>query len=311
VLVDPNGMQMSVQPNADVNGNQAYGMTLSHYAPQAGRWRFTLVTNFTVSGNETSLPFTGRVSFSSNGGVEVKGLPDNPARLLSASGQPVTVTVNVTNTGAVTSAYFVDSRLRTPGLQQLPTYACSGTNTLPNQCGAYVLPTEVSTIQFFATATAPITMDVYNDVGINVAVTGNPDIFAVPAGPDAVLATLSEPEVPWGPWDTVPSLIGPYGSAGAPTTPVASTAFALMQPFDASMSPSTGDPWADLVLGGTTYAPLILAPGESGTITVTLTPDASAVGSTVTGYLYVDTYNPNTGSGDELIRVPYAYTISQ
>jgi hypothetical protein len=77
------------------------------------------------------------------------------------------------------------------------------------------------------------------------------------------------------------------------------------------MSPSTGDPWADLVLGGTTYSPLILAPGESGTITVALTPNPAAVGSTVSGYLYVDTYNSNTGTGDEVIRVPYAYTISQ
>jgi hypothetical protein len=311
VLVDPNGMQMSVQPNADVFGNQQYGMTLSHYSPQAGQWRFTLVTNFTVSGNETSLPFTGRVSFSYWNGVDVKGLPNNPATLLSASGKPVTVTVNVTNTGSVTSAYFVDSRLRTPVLQELPSYACSGTNTLPNQCGEFILPTEVGAIQFFSLATAPINMDAYNDVGTNVAATGNPDIFGMPAGPDAVLATLTEPEVPWGAWLTIPALIGPYGPAGAPTTPVVTSAFALMQPFDAAMSPSTGDPWADLVLGGTTYSPLILAPGASGTITVTLTPDASAVGSTVSGYLYIDTYNSNTGTGDEVVRVPYTYTISQ
>jgi hypothetical protein len=56
---------------------------------------------------------------------------------------------------------------------------------------------------------------------------------------------------------------------------------------------------------------LILAPGQSGAITVTLTPNASAVGSTVSGYLYVDTYNPQTGTGDEVVRVPYSYTISQ
>jgi hypothetical protein len=311
LLVDPNGMQMSVQPNADVSGNQQFGMTLSHYAPQAGRWRFTLVTNFTVSGNETSLPFTGRVSFSHNNGVEVQGLPNNPATLLSASGKPVTVTVNVTNTGSVTSAYFADSRLRTPALQELPAYACSGTNTLPNQCGEFILPTEVGTIQFFALATAPIEMDAENDVGINVAGTGNPDIFAVPAGPNAVLATLTEPEVPWGGWLTFPSLIGPYGPAGAPTTPVVTAAFALMQPFDASMAASSGDVWADLTFGTNTYNPLVLAPGDSGTITVTLTPDASAVGSTVTGYLYVDTFNPNPGTGDEVVRVPYSYTISQ
>jgi hypothetical protein len=310
VLVDPNGMQMSLQPNADVYGVQQTGMTLSHYAPLPGRWRFTLVTNFAVSGNETSLPFTGKISFSKQAGVEVKGLPDKPATLLSASGKPVTVTLNVTNTGLVTAAYFADSRLQTPALQELPTYECSGTSTLPNQCGVYILPTEVGTIQFFATAGAPIEMDAYNDVGINVAATGNPDIFAAPAGPDAVLATLTEPEVPWGAWYTIPSLIGPYGPGGAQNTPVATTAFALLQPFDASMSASSGDVWADFTFGTATYNPLILAPGESGTITVTLTPDPYAVGSTVSGYLYIDTYNPNSGTGDEVLRVPYSYTIS-
>lgn len=311
LLIDPNGMQMSVQPNADVFGNPQYGMTLSHYQPQAGRWRFTLVTNYTASGNETSLPFTGRVSFSRQGGVSVSGLPNNPATMLSASGTPVTVTVNVTNTGSVTSAYFADSRLQTPDLQQLPAYECSGTNTLPNQCGAFFLPTEIGTIQFLALATAPIEMDAYNDVGTNVAYTGNPDIFAVPVAPDMVLATLTEPEVPWGIWITVPSLIGPYGPAGAQTTPVTTAAFALMQPFDASMSASSGDIWADVTLGTNTYNPLVLAPGESGTITVTLTPNAAQVGSTVNGYLYVDTYNSNTTTGDEVVRVPYSYTISQ
>jgi hypothetical protein len=311
VLVDPNGMQMSVQPNTDVNGKQQNGMTLSHYSPQAGRWRFTLVTNYTVSGNETSLPFTGKVLFVSNGGVKVQGLPDNPAKLLSASGKPVTVSVYVTNTGSETSAYFADARLQTPILQELPAYECSGTNTLPGQCGAFVLPTEVGTIQFFATATAPIEMDAYNFVGANVGGTGNPDIFAAPAGPDSVLATLTEPEVPWSTWETVPSLIGPYGPAGAPTTPVATAAFALMQPFDGSMSATSGDLWADLVFGTQTYSPLVLAPGESGTITVTLTPDTSAVGSTISGYLYVDTFNPDVSTGDELVRFPYSYTISK
>jgi hypothetical protein len=169
----------------------------------------------------------------------------------------------------------------------------------------------VGTIQFFALATAPIEMDAYNDVGTNVGFTGNPDIFAAQLAPDAVLATLTEPEVPWGVWFTVPSLIGPYGPAGAPTTPVSTAAFALMEPFDASMSGSSGDVWADLTLGTNTYNPLILAPGESGTITVTLTPSAAQVGSTVSGYLYVDTFNPNMGTGDELVRVPYSYTVSK
>ena len=296
VLVDPNGMQMSVQPNADVYGNQTNGMTLSHYSPQPGRWRFTLMTNFTVSGNETSSPFTGQVSFSHGGGIGVKGLPNNPATLLSASGEPVTVTVNVTNKGSVTQAYFADSRLRTAGSTRAAVL-CSA--AAPTRCrisaGSTSCPPRSAPSSSSARPPRPSKWMPTTMSGSTSQATGNPDIFGLPAGKDSVLATLAEPEVPWGAWITIPSLIGPYGPAGAPTTPVITTAFALMQPFDAAMSPSTGDPWADLVLGGTTYSPLILAPGESGTMTVTITPDASAVGSTVNGYLYVDTYNSQHG----------------
>ena len=311
VLVDPNGMQMSVQPNADVFGNQQYGMTLNHYQPQAGRWRFTLLTAFTSSGNETSLPFTGRVSFGKAGGVSVSGLPDDPGTMVSSSGKPLTATVSVTNTGSVTAAYFADLRLRAPDLEQLPPYACSGTNTLPNQCGQFVLPPEVGTIGFRSVATAPIEMDAFNAAGIDAGVTISPDIYAVPASPEIVTASLTEPEIPWGPWFTVPSLTGLFGAAGAPTTPVTTTAFAYMKPFDTAASSSTGDEWADVVLGTATYNPLILAPGASGTITVTLAPAASQVGTTVYGYLYVDTYNPNSFTGDEIVRQPYAYTVTR
>ncbi len=239
VLVDPNGMQLSVQPNADVFGNQQFGMTLSHYAPQAGRWRFTLVTNFTVSGNETSLPFTGRVSFSQANGVEVKGLPNNPAKLLSASGKPVSVTVNVTNTGC--GDFSVLCRLSAADAgPAAAAVLCMQRHQYAAESVRRVHPAHRGRHHpILCHGHRADQMDAENDVGINVAATGNPDIFAVPAGPTSVLATLSEPEVPWGAWLTFPSLIGPYGPAGAPTTPVVSTAFALMQPFDASMSPST------------------------------------------------------------------------
>ena len=42
-MVDPNGMQLSVQPNVDAFGNPQFGMSMYHYNPQPGRWRFTLV----------------------------------------------------------------------------------------------------------------------------------------------------------------------------------------------------------------------------------------------------------------------------
>jgi len=310
VLVDPNGMQLSVAPNLDPFGDPQFAMSMFRYNPQPGRWRFTLITNFTVSGNQTSLPFTARIGFNT-AEVSASGLPNSPTRMLSASGKPVTVQVQVTNTGAVTAAYFADARLSGLGVTPLAQQACAATATLPGTCGLFDLPTEVSSISFFAQSTAPINMDAFNDVGYNVGGTGNPDIFAKSVGADAVLASLSEPEVPWGAWIAVPALVGPYGPGGAPTTPVTITALAILQPFDSAVSATSGDIWADLTQGSSTFNPLILAPGESGTITLTITPDSAQVGSTISGDVYIDTFNPIVGTGDEVVRLPYSYTIAK
>jgi hypothetical protein len=73
---------------------------------------------------------------------------------------------------------------------------------------------------------------------------------------------------------------------------------------------TSGNAWADLVTGTSTFNPLVLAPGQSGTITVTITPNAAQVGSTVSGYVYIDTYNETVASGDEVVRLPYIYTVA-
>ena len=54
--------------------------------------------------------------------------------------------------------------------------------------------------------------------------------------------------------------------------------------------------------------PVTLAPGQHVTITVAITPSGRA-GAVVRGQIYLDTFNYFTNSGDELIQVPYAYTV--
>jgi hypothetical protein len=125
------------------------------------------------------------------------------------------------------------------------------------------------------------------------------------------VATLTEPEVPYGQWVVAPALVGPFGAAGAPMTPVTTSAYALLQPFDAAVASDSGDAWTDLILGTKTFNPLVLAPGVAGAIHVTITPDPKQVGQTISGYLYIDTYNPSAGTGDEVVRIPYSYTIGQ
>ena len=312
LLVDPNGMQLSVQPNVDPSGSTLLGtLQMFRYNPQPGRWKFILLQNFTSSGNQVSLPFNASISFYSNRDVVSANLPDNPFTPLSASAGAVTVPVQVTNNSTVTQWYFADARLRSPSVVPLTTSALCASPTLQGACElAYVAP-ETSAVEFEAQSNTPIQMDVANDVGYNVGFTGSPDLFAKPVGTDTVAATLFVPEVPYGAWVLVPSLIGPYGPGGASTTtPVATGAAALMQPFDGNVSSSSGDAWADLVTGTATFNPLILAPGATGTINVTITPSAAQVGSTVSGYLYIDTFNLTVTTGDEVARVPYLYRVT-
>jgi hypothetical protein len=41
-----------------------------------------------------------------------------------------------------------------------------------------------------------------------------------------------------------------------------------------------------------------------------ITPDPAQVGKTITGFVYIDTFNPNVTTGDEVVRIPYSYTIA-
>jgi hypothetical protein len=309
LLVDPNGMELSVVANQDpINGSPQTSLTASHYDPQPGRWKFVLLQNFQISGNQTSLPFVARIGFNT---AEVTAtLPNSPGLNLSAAAGPMTFPIRVTNTGNLTRQYFADARLSTLTVQKLPPQACSKATTLPGACGAFLVPTETSAAAFVAQSTVPITMDAFNSVGTGVGFTGSPDIFAKRIAPDTVAAVLAEPELPYSTWIVSPSLIGPYGPAGAPTEPVTTSAFVLMQAFDSAVSSDSGDAWADLTLNTNTFNPLVLAPGASGIIHVTITPSASEVGRAVSGFIYIDTFDFVVFSGDETARIPYSYTVA-
>ena len=206
--------------------------------------------------------------------------------------------------------HFVDARLANLTSLSLPTSLCSPTTpaTLPGTCSTLVVPTETSALVIQSQSSAPITMDTGPNAG------GSPDLFALPVGTDTVAAFLVAPEVPYASWFVSPSLIGPFTAAGAPTTPVTTTATALLQAFDPAVTSSAGDVWADVVNGTSTFQPLVLAPGASGQITVTVKPAASSVGRVVRGTLYVDTYNGATDPatmGDEVVALPYAYTVTK
>jgi subtilase family protein/peptidase inhibitor I9 len=301
-LIDPNGDVLDSASNIDANGAPQNSLQLFRAAPEAGRWRFVL-EELQAAGTQTSVEFSAQIAVDS-GGVSAAGLPQSThTRVSTSTGLPVTVTV--TNTGSLTKAYFADARLSSLVNATLPLFACTSATTLPGFCSALEVPTEAAAIEFQAQATVPITMDA-------ISVAGDPDIWAIPVGKDTVAAYLQAPEVPFGWWYMEPALVGPFGAAGAPTEPVTTTVTVAMRAFDPSVTASSGDYWADVVEGTTTYQPLILAPGASGAITLLIKPSAESVGQSVQGTLYVDTENlaDEYGTGDEVVGLPYAYTVA-
>jgi hypothetical protein len=306
ILVDPSGMELSVEPNVDANGFQQSALQLYRANPQAGTWRFILYQNFYSAGHQTSAPFTAQIAFNT-AEISAPALPNSASVHLSASGKPVTVPVTITNTGALAEAYFADGRLATAKPTSLAVNNC-GSGGLPGACYYGYLPTEVSSVQFAATGSIPIQMDATSGSGGGNL---NPDVWAQPTGTNAVAATLTVPEVPYGPWYMLPATIGPYGAGGAPTGKLtATTITATMLPIDTAVSSTGGDVWADLVFGTNTYSGVIIAPGQSGTINITITPNAAAVGTVVSGTLFIDTFNSYGGFyGDEVVALPYSYTV--
>jgi hypothetical protein len=313
LLIDPNGMELSVAGNLDPAGDPQYSLQQFRANPQPGLWRFLLMQLSNLSGTQTAIPFTARIGFDT-AQVSAPELPHDPAVKLSASGSPVTVAVTVFNTGAVTEDYFVDARLDQMAFTTLASLPCSSTTTLPGACGTFMLPTQVTHAEFVARSNAPITMDAFNISGYssNYGTSGlanSPDVSAKSIGRDTEAASLSEPEVPFGQWLVEPELKGPFGAAGATAAPLTTSATLWMPPFDPAVSADSGDIWADFTLGTATYKPLTLAAGTAGVIHVTIKPDPASVGKTVSGYLYVDTFNAIVYTGDEVVRIPYRYTV--
>ena len=141
------------------------------------------------------------------------------------------------------------------------------------------------------------------------------DLRRAQAGNTVSTATVTERTgtVGQGFWGTYPQQIGPFSDAGAPKGTSSIAATAVTQPFDPAVTSSTGDPYLNAVapqpgLG----TPALIAPGATGTVTVTVTP-TGAKGTVVSGVLNLVTSPftpvPFNATGDVIAQVPYTYTI--
>jgi hypothetical protein len=107
----------------------------------------------------------------------------------------------------------------------------------------------------------------------------------------------------------LPVEIGPFAATGQPAATASCGATAHTAAFDAAATSSTGDLWLAAVQATPPpFSPLLLTPGQTGTILVTFTP-AGAPGTTISGFLGVDTFDPAFPTSSQLANLPYSYTV--
>jgi hypothetical protein len=310
-LISPDGTALGFGQNT-TNGTPTLSLTAYTLNPVPGTW--TLIVAFTepVAGDEVSEPFTGNIKFN-DVSVSASGLPNSPGTKLAA-GTPVTVPVKITNNGAAPEGFFVDPRLNASasitlaGLDQLTGLPLPLTVNVPE----WFVPTQASSVTVSQTASLPAMFD----FGPNQ---GDPDISShnPSAGPLCATSATASYNPPGGTiqngvWFAAPSECGPYPGP-APAGTVSSSMTVQAKQFDTSVTSDTGDIMLAATNPATTVTPVIINPGQTATINVTITP-SGASGSKVSGTLYVDDLLDNVPpygqfAADELAALPYSYTI--
>jgi hypothetical protein len=311
-LVSPDGDALGYGQNS-LNGTSGLSLTAYTAHPVPGTW--TLVVDFAepVKGNELSDPFTGDVVFNQTR-ASAAGLPDSASTTLPA-GKAVTVPVTIKNNGAAPEDFFVDPRLSTDDTVALPAVSPSTDTVALPMTGIFptwLVPSETSSVSVTQTASVPAMFDYspYN---------GDPDIPSAQVGSGSLCSTNESSSyaptggtVAAGLWEGGPTECGPYAKA-APAATATISMSAVIKAFDTSVKSPQGDLWQLSTDPTAAFKPIVIDPGKSATITVTITPTGSA-GSVVSGTLYVDDAVSAVPpydqlSGDELSAIPYKYTI--
>ncbi|MGH9016376.1 MAG: protease inhibitor I9 family protein [Acidimicrobiales bacterium] len=289
------------------------GTQLHVLDPDPGVWTLALDFYNQVSGTALSQPVDVTLD-TTPATASAAGLPDSAATTLPA-GAPTTVDVSVTNTGTTPESYFVDGRLDQTTTLNLAgvtpsTVAVPITGAPPE----FIVPSHTTSIT--ASATAPT--GIFFDYSWGF---GDPDLLADSApfsgNPSG---TLTANDVADGVWTITPFQDGPDGAHGVPPVQTVTSMTATTEAFDPAVTAGTGDIWLESTNPAATVHPVVVEPGQTVVIPVTITPTGTA-GTTVSGTLYladaslVDgavTDNALTGAfpqGSDVAAFPYQYTI--
>jgi hypothetical protein len=324
-LVNPNGQAVGQGANElPVSTAPGYtnelGAQVHALNPDPGAW--TLIVAFVpqVSGTAITEPFTVSTSETAQP-ASSGGLPSSTSDVLPA-GKPQTYQVKVTNTSSAPAAYFADPRLASTTTLNLASLndatvpvPLNGSSVQP----AFLVPTHTSAIYPSAQTSGPTQIEFDAQ-----APAGDPDIGST-VGSSAYGSLMADPVAP-GAWTVTPDVVGRFGSTPAPMENVTTAMTATANAFDPAVSSSTGDMWQASVNPSalTGLSPVVIGPHQTGTITVTITPQGRH-GSQQGGTLYIDVedlflfqvnssiVNVNAGlpepNGSEAVAIPYSYTV--
>ena len=154
--------------------------------------------------------------------------------------------------------------------------------------------------------------------------TGDPDLASGSFGAASLCSTSVSVSyappggtVTTGLWGAGPTECGPYAATASPPSAPAGTASISMtaqtKAFDPAVTSDTGDAWLASTNASVSFSPIVINPGQTVTVNVTITPSGVS-GTVVAGTLYVDDFLSNVPpygniAGDELAAIPYTYTI--
>jgi hypothetical protein len=309
-LVDPSGQPLNVQSTATGQPGGATvfdkAMQLFEKSPAAGLWTFIVKLNQSADAvplGNFSEPFTAAISFNPVP-VVTSGLPNSSSTVLP-QGQSVTATIQVSNTGNSTKSFFADPRLEDKVFQDVLGYR---NNAVPLPLSVSVqpyffVPPNTDVLVVTAQGSVPVQLEVYPQYG-------SPDVLGTPLDDNVNLAVATAmQELASGAWFGIPEGTGPFPPGGIGGATADLSAAVDTNAFDSAVSSSTGNAWVSLAVDNSApYTPLTLAPGQSGTITLGITPTAPK-GTVVQGFVGIETFSNSTLSGDEVVALPYSYKV--